>query len=90
MEKLYLQNDYVIKSLTIDNINITEALCLRCSDYYMLHEGILPSTEKVKEIFTALPSNKSYEDKFVLGIFKDSNKLIGIIDIVKNFPDEGQ
>jgi RimJ/RimL family protein N-acetyltransferase len=90
MEKLYLQNGYVIKSLTMDDIEITKALCLRCSDYYLLHDGILPSREKAEEIFTALPPDKSYEDKFVLGIFKNSNEIIGIIDIVKNFPDEGQ
>lgn len=90
MEKLNLENNYMIKSLTIDSIQITEALCLKCSDYYMLHDGILPSVEKIKEIFTALPPNKSYKDKFVLGVFKDSNELIGIIDIVKNFPNFGE
>lgn len=90
MVKLYLRNDYTIESLTIDDIEIAEALCLRCSGYYILHDGVLPSTEKVKEIFTVLPPDKSYEDKFVLGIFKNSNNLIGIIDVVKNFPVDGQ
>lgn len=50
----------------------------------------MPSKEKVKEIFTALPPGKSYEDKFVLGIFKGSGKLIGVIDVVKNFTFDGE
>ncbi|MFL0197122.1 GNAT family N-acetyltransferase [Clostridium sp. WILCCON 0269] len=87
---LYLQDGYIIKSLTIEDIQITEALCIKCSDYYILHYGLLPSIEKIKEIFTELPPNKSYEDKFVLGVFKDNNELIGIIDIVRNFPDIGE
>lgn len=33
----------------------------------------------------ALPPGKKYKDKFVLGIYKCSNELIGIIEIVKNF-----
>ena len=59
-------------------------------DYYILHEGVLPSKKEALEIFSALPPGKNYEDKFVLGIFKDRNKLIGIIDIVKNFPVDGE
>jgi RimJ/RimL family protein N-acetyltransferase len=86
--KYFIEDDCTTDE--IDDIEIAEALCLKCSDYYLLHDGILPTTEKVKEIFTALPPDKNYEDKFVLGIFKNSNEFIGIIDIVKSFPVEGQ
>lgn len=37
-------------------------------------------------IFTVLPPNKSYGDKFVLGVFTFDNKLVGIVDIVRDFP----
>lgn len=90
MEEFNLQNDYKIKSLTVENIKLVESLCKKCSDYYILHDGILPSTEEPKEIFTAIPPNKSCDDKFVLGIFNYSNELIGIIDIVKDFPVIGE
>jgi len=36
-------------------------------------------------LFTDLPQNKSFEDKFLLGIYK-SNDLIGIIDIIRDYP----
>lgn len=90
MEELNLQNDYKIKSLTVANINLIESLCKKCLDYYILHDGILPSTQEPKEILTAIPPNKSYDDKFVLGIFNYTNELIGIIDIVKDFPVIGE
>ncbi|MTI67863.1 MAG: GNAT family N-acetyltransferase [Firmicutes bacterium] len=90
MEEFNLQNGYRIKSLTIENIKLVESLCEKCSDYYILHDGILPSKKETKEILTALPPNKNYDDKFVLGVFKYNNKLIGIIDIIKDFPVIGE
>lgn len=84
-----LVNDYRVKSLCTDDCNIVEELCEKCSDYYILHDGILPSKEEIDEIFTALPPNKNYEDKFVLGIYK-FDELIGIVDIIKNFPTVGE
>ena len=90
MEEFNLQDGYKSKVLTVENIKLVELLCEKCSDYYILHDGILPSTEEAKEIFTAIPPNKSYDDKFVLGIFNYNNELIGIVDIVKDFPIIGE
>lgn len=85
-----LLGGYRIKFLCTDNLNIVEKLCEKCSDYYFLHDGVLPSMKEVNEIFIALPPNKNYEDKFVLGIFRFDNNLVGIVDIVKNFPTVGE
>ncbi len=90
MVNLNLKNDYKIKSLTIDNLKSIEILNLKCSDYYILHDGVLPSKKIALEIFSDLPPGKNYEDKFVLGIYKNTNELIGIIDIIKNFPVDGE
>ena len=55
-----------------------------------MHDGVLPSKKIALEIFSDLPPGKNYEDKFVLGIYKNTNELIGIIDIIKNFPVDGE
>ena len=55
-----------------------------------MHEREQPSEKQALEIFKALPPGKNYAVKFVLGIFKDKNELLGIIDLVKNFPVEGE
>jgi len=65
-------------------------LNLKCSDYYLLHDGVLPSKKEVLEKFNALPPGKNYKDKFVLEIYKCRNELIGIIEIVKNFSVYGE
>ncbi|MBU3202306.1 GNAT family N-acetyltransferase (plasmid) [Clostridium estertheticum] len=91
MQNINLINGYKIKSISVDNHNIVDKLCMKCSDYYRLHDGLLPSKEEViNGLFTDLPPNKDYEDKFVLGIYKFNNELVGIIDIVRDFPIIGQ
>ena len=90
MVNLNLKNDYKIKSVTLDKLKSVEILNLKCSDYYILHDGVLPSKKAALEIFSSLPPGKNYEDKFVLGIYKNKDELIGIIDIVKNFPVDGE
>lgn len=87
---LKLENGYTIKSISIDDCKIVEKLCIECSDYFILHDGTLPNTKDIKGIFFDLPPNKGYEDKFVLGIFTSQNKLIGIVDIVRDYPTVGE
>ncbi|MFL0249549.1 GNAT family N-acetyltransferase [Clostridium neuense] len=88
MERLKLKNGYEVKRIYITETNKVKDLCLKCSDYYILSGGELPEEDDAKEIFTELPPNKGSKDKFVLGIFNNINELIGIIDIVRNFPIE--
>jgi RimJ/RimL family protein N-acetyltransferase len=90
MESINLINGYKVNLLSVDNPKIVEELCEKCSDYYILHEGILSSKEEIDEIFNALPTNKNYDDKFILGIYKFDNELVGIIDIVRDFPTVGE
>ncbi|MDQ7094622.1 GNAT family N-acetyltransferase [Desulfosporosinus sp. PR] len=90
MVNLKLENGYEIGTLTLDELKAVAELNEKCSDYYLLHEGEQPSEKNTLEIFNALPPGKNYEDKFVLGIFNDTDELIGIIDLVKNFPGEGE
>ena len=89
MQNINLINGYKIKYLSAENNKIVEKLCEKCSGYYILHDGILPSKEQIDEIFTALPPNKNYEDKFILGIYK-FDELVGIVDIIKDFPTIGE
>lgn len=89
MQNNNLPNGYKINLLSLKNNKIVQKLCEKCSDYYILHGGVLPSKEDINEIFTALPPNKNYEDKFVLGIY-NFDELVGIVDIIKDFPTDGE
>lgn len=89
MQVIDLMNGYKIKHLSQDNSNSVERLCKKCLDYYILCDGVLPSKEDIDKIFTDLPPNKNFKDKFILGVYK-SDKLVGIIDIIKDFPTIGE
>jgi GNAT superfamily N-acetyltransferase len=82
-----LKNGYKIKTLNEkENINQVFDLCKRCYDYFLLHDGTYPEYEDAEEIFTSLPPNNTYEDKFVTGIFNTENELSGLIEVVRNYP----
>ncbi|WP_234123737.1 GNAT family N-acetyltransferase [Clostridium hydrogenum] len=90
MESLKLKNNYEIKILGLDKIISVYNLCVACSDYYILSDGVKPTNEDAKEIFAELPPDKNYEDKFVFGVFNNKEMLVGIVDIVRNFPEDGE
>lgn len=85
VQSIDLINGYKIIQLSKQNYDIVEELCKKCSDYFILSGETLPSKDDVSALFTDLPPNKNFEDKFFLGIYK-SDKLIGIIDIVRDYP----
>ena len=85
-----LTNGYKIKSLCINDWKTVFKLCEKYSDYYILHYGILPAIKNLREIFKALPTNKGYEDKLLLGVFTSYNKLISIVDFIRDFPAVGE
>lgn len=84
-QSIELIGEYKINQFSKDTDNMVKRLCDKCSDYYILSGGSLPTKEDIKAIFTDLPSNKDIKDKFVLGVYK-SNELVGIIDIIRGYP----
>ena len=65
-----------------------QALCQRCADYFLLHEGTPPGPSAAGDIFEALPPGKSAADKFVFGV-ESAGGLKGIVDLVRDFPETG-
>lgn len=90
MQLIKLSNNYTIRSISLIDLDNVEKLCNKCLDYFLLASGMPPTKEEVESIFTDLPPGKSNEDKFVLGIYGFENELTGIIDIVKNYPVDGE
>jgi len=90
MVNLEVSNGYKIKTIEDNSLKEIERLIFECSDYYKLCADAPPSKDDALEIFTALPPGKQYEDKYSLGVFNTSNRLIGVVDIVKNYPATGE
>lgn len=78
--------DYRLKSIYTGDRKIVGKVLEKCSDYYILTGGGLKAEKEAKEIFTTLPPGKTINDKYVLGIFRAEKGLVGIVDVIKDFP----
>jgi RimJ/RimL family protein N-acetyltransferase len=75
-------------ALDAENGASLEELFARCNDYFELTFGLPPGPAEVQSAFVALPEGKSYDDKFLLGMF-DADRLTGHVDIIRDYPESG-
>ena len=90
MLEIHLKDGYRISELDRETSAELLGLCIRCSDYYVLHCGVSPAEREVREILDDLPPNKGYEDKFVLGVYAPDSRLVGILDVIRNYVEIGE
>ena len=57
-----------------------------CRDYFELVTGQPPSRSEARELLTVAPRGKSPEDKFVIGLFDAPGHLVGVLDVIRDFP----
>lgn len=48
-------------------------------------QGGPPTSTSAQSLFSALPPDKNYEDKFVLGLYLDPH-MVGCADIIRGYP----
>jgi ribosomal protein S18 acetylase RimI-like enzyme len=58
----------------------------RCRDYFELVTGQPPSPTEARDLLAALPRGKTREDKFVVGLFDAPGHLVGVLDVIRDFP----
>ncbi|MCT4632809.1 MAG: GNAT family N-acetyltransferase [Firmicutes bacterium] len=75
--------------LTDKNISEIQKLCENTNDYFIMENGKGTSKEEYKEILESLPPGSSMEDKYVFGYYNEDGKLVGLIDIIAGYPNEG-
>jgi ribosomal protein S18 acetylase RimI-like enzyme len=63
-----------------------QAFYERCRDYFELVTGQPPSPTEAKELLAAAPRGKSRDDKFAIGLFDAPGHLVGILDVIRDFP----
>lgn len=57
-----------------------------CADYFELVTGQPPGPNEAEELLTSLPRGKTLEDKFVIGLFDAPGHLIGVLDVIRDYP----
>jgi ribosomal protein S18 acetylase RimI-like enzyme len=90
MNELPTIDGYTLTHLTPENGPLMQALAERCADYFELVTGCPPGPAEAQALFTALPAGKGYEDKMVIGVFASSHELVGVLDVVRDYPELGK
>ena len=57
-----------------------------CADYFELVTGQPPGPNEAQDLLTSLPRGKTHDDKFVIGLFDAPGHLVGILDVIRDFP----
>lgn len=81
---------YVLAHLGPGDGAILQDLYARCSDYHELEEGVPTRPGAAEYLLTALPPNKVLSDKFVFGLQTSGGRLIGVLDVIQNYPEEAE
>ena len=53
--------------------------------YFLTVTGLPPGDAEAQSTFTALPPDKTYDDKFVWGFYADES-MIGCADVIRGYP----
>lgn len=76
----------MVKKLAEADVPDILVLCKGNPTYYEYFKAE-PSSESIKEALTALPPNKTMEEKYFVG-FYDGDRLVAILDLIAGYPDE--
>lgn len=87
MEVQLLSKKYIVKKLKDEDISSIFSLCKKNKTYYKYCPPMV-SEQSIKEDMLALPKHKTLDDKYFVG-FYDEDKLIAIMDLIKNYPNDG-
>lgn len=80
-----LSKSFKVRKIRLEDLNEVLSLCLENPLYYH-HCPPLPSFETLKEDISKLPPNKTKNDKYYIGFYKNSN-LIAVMDLILAYPD---
>ncbi len=80
---------YATRFLTDADTPIIQALIERCADYVWLVAGQAPQPGDGAKLLIDRPSTKSLADKIAMGFFASTDRLIGVLDAVRDYPEVG-
>ena len=81
--------DTCLRTIDLGALEAVQTLCETCADFFWLVEGSTVAPGAGLDIFESLPPGRSIEDKFVYGLFNRQNDLLGVLEGLRHYPDEG-
>lgn len=79
-------HSYTVKKITKQDLPLLLDLCKQNPQYYK-HCPPAVSLSSLQADLTALPSQKTMDDKYYIGFF-DDNTLIAVMDLILQYPNE--
>jgi ribosomal protein S18 acetylase RimI-like enzyme len=79
---------YSARRLSLEDIGVVQGLMEKCLDYMLLVDGHPADPDEVEKEFQEVPSGNSLEDKFVFGIVNQQKDLVGLMDVVRSYPEQ--
>jgi ribosomal protein S18 acetylase RimI-like enzyme len=61
-----------------------------CREYFELVTGEPPGPNEGEELLRSVPRGKTLEDKFVIGFFDAPGHMVGVLDVIRNYPRDGE
>lgn len=88
-EDVVIQSEsYVLAHIAPEEGDALQAVIEKCTDYFELVTGLPPGPAEANSTFMVVPEGKGYEDKLLLGIYKDG-QLVGYLDVIRDYPQHG-
>jgi GNAT superfamily N-acetyltransferase len=80
--------EYRVRRVSEQDAPILRALGERCLEHIELHYGSPPDpAQMIRDLLSDLPPSKTLADKFGMGIFDDAGRLVGGIDVIRDYPE---
>lgn len=76
---------YHLKRIEKEDIPAVLQLC-ESNPLYYAHMKMSPTLENLEAVIHELPPNKTIEDKYFVGYYKE-NELVAILDLILGYPD---
>jgi GNAT superfamily N-acetyltransferase len=87
-ELLFEVGDYRVRRVSEQDAPSIRKLGERCLEYIELHYGSPPDpAQMIRELLTDLPPHKTLADKFGMGVFTGTHRLVGAIDVIRDHPE---
>ncbi|WP_332527951.1 GNAT family N-acetyltransferase [Niameybacter sp.] len=81
-----LSSKYSVKKLSEEDVPKILTVCKGNPTYYKYFKQD-PTSEDITESLTALPPNKTMEDKYFVGLY-EGDSLVAILDLIAGYPNE--
>ena len=80
---------YHTRLLQPPDLAALQSLFERGSDYFEIATGAPPAKDEATRAYVAGPPTKSVDDKRVIGVFDAADHLVGVLDAIVDWPQDG-